>query len=213
MDATDASLTCDGQRVAVRPKTFNCLVYLVTHAGVLVTKDALLDAVWPQTAVGDSVLKRSIAELRKVLGETAQTPQFIATERRRGYRFIAPVMPATTGGSQSTPRAYPSAPTPSLSYSVPLPPSPVIPPAPLLVGRETEIDQLQQAWRMVQDGQRQIMLITGEAGLGKTSLMDKFISQLARQEAPWMARGQCIEQYGAGDAYLPLLEAIGNLST
>jgi hypothetical protein len=67
------------------------LVSLVTHAGQLVPKEHLLEAVWPETVVSEGVLKSCIAELRKVLGETAQRPQYIATVSRRGYRFIAPV--------------------------------------------------------------------------------------------------------------------------
>jgi DNA-binding winged helix-turn-helix (wHTH) protein len=61
------------------------------HAGQLVTKEALLDAIWPETAVGEGVLKTSMNELRKTLGETAKAPQWIATVHRRGYRFVAPV--------------------------------------------------------------------------------------------------------------------------
>jgi adenylate cyclase len=75
----------------LRPKTFDTLVYLVTHAGQLVPKEHLLEAVWPETVVSEGVLKNCIAELRKVLGETAQMPQYIATVSRRGYRFMAPV--------------------------------------------------------------------------------------------------------------------------
>ena len=57
----------------------------------MVTKDELLDAVWPQTAVTEAVVRVAIGLLRKVLGDTAQTPRFIATVARRGYRFLAPV--------------------------------------------------------------------------------------------------------------------------
>ena len=55
------------------------------------------------------------------------------------------------------------------------------------------------------------MCITGEAGIGKTTLVDAFVAQLVAAEAIWYGRGQCIEQYGAGEAYLPLLEALGQL--
>jgi class 3 adenylate cyclase len=65
------------------------LHYLVTHPDRLVTKDELLDAVWPETSVTDAVLRVAIGALRKVLGDTARTPRFIATVPRRGYRFLA----------------------------------------------------------------------------------------------------------------------------
>src|SRR5215510_2313021 len=91
LDQANAGLWRAEQPVALRPKTFEVLMYLVTHAGQLVTKEALLDAVWPETAVGEGVLKTSMNELRKALGETAKAPQWIATVHRRGYRFVAPV--------------------------------------------------------------------------------------------------------------------------
>ena len=91
LDLANACLWHATQPVTLRPKTFQILVYLVTHAGQLVTKESLLDAIWPETAVGDGVLKTSMNELRKALGETAKAPQWIATVHRRGYRFIAPI--------------------------------------------------------------------------------------------------------------------------
>src|SRR5262249_61408053 len=84
LDLANACLWHAEQRVTLRPKTYEVLTYLVTHAGQLVTKEALLDAIWPETAVGEGVLKTSMNELRKALGETAKTPQRIATVHRRG---------------------------------------------------------------------------------------------------------------------------------
>src|SRR5262245_44388600 len=91
LDPDNACLWRGDQVVALKPKTFAVLQHLVTHAGQLVTKEALLEAVWPATAVSDAVLKVCIAELRKALGETARVSGFIATVHRRGYRFVAPV--------------------------------------------------------------------------------------------------------------------------
>ena len=91
LDLDNACLWRGDQRLALRPKTFDLLVYLVERAGELVTKDELLAAVWPETVVAESVLSVSISELRKALGETARQPQFIATAHRRGYRLIAMV--------------------------------------------------------------------------------------------------------------------------
>ncbi len=92
LDTAEACLWQGTQRLAVRPKTFSVLAYLVANAGQLVTKDAILDAVWPDAAVNDGVLKTSVQELRRLLGEAAKVPQFISTELRRGYRFITPVI-------------------------------------------------------------------------------------------------------------------------
>ena len=73
------------------PKTFAVLCCLVTQAGQLVTKDALLEAVWPETVVSEAVVTVAMRTLRRVLGDQARTPRFIETVHGRGYRFIAPV--------------------------------------------------------------------------------------------------------------------------
>ena len=91
LDPVNACLWWDAEAVVLTPKTFDVLYYLVQHADRLVTKDELLDAVWPETAVSDGVVRMAISALRKALDDTAQTPRFIATVPRRGYRFVAVV--------------------------------------------------------------------------------------------------------------------------
>jgi DNA-binding winged helix-turn-helix (wHTH) protein/predicted ATPase len=205
LDLANACLWHAEQPVILRPKTFAVLVYLVTHAGQLVTKEALFDSIWPETTVGDGVLKTSMNELRKALGETAKAPQWIATVYRRGYRFVAPV----TLMESTPPPAEPPAPIPVLV----IPPAPMSAPtpAPRLVGREAELATLHQWFANAFQGERHLGFITGEAGIGKTTLVDTFVAQLAGQAPLWIGRGQCIEQYGAGEAYLPLLEALGQI--
>src|SRR5438105_12399172 len=91
LDPDNACLWRGTQPIALTPKAFAVLHYLVTHPDRLVTKDTLLDAVWPETAISDTVVRMAIGEVRRVLGDTAQAPRFIATVHRRGYRFLAPV--------------------------------------------------------------------------------------------------------------------------
>jgi DNA-binding winged helix-turn-helix (wHTH) protein len=95
LDPDNACLWRGTQAIALTPKAFDVLHYLVTHADRLVTKDTLLDAVWPETAIGDVVVRVAIGELRRVLGDTAQAPRLIATVHRRGYRFVARVVAHT----------------------------------------------------------------------------------------------------------------------
>jgi DNA-binding winged helix-turn-helix (wHTH) protein/predicted ATPase len=209
LDQTNATLWRAEQRVTLRPKTFEVLVYLVTHAGQLVTKEALLDAIWPETAVGEGVLKTSMTELRKALGERAKAPQRIATVHRRGYRFVAPVTMAEAAPPTAA-LAAPTAPLPALAPA-PVFPSAAVPaptPAPRLVAREAELATLHQWFAKTFRGERHLGFITGEAGIGKTTLVDTFVAQLTGQAPLWIGHGQCIEQYGAGEAYLPLLEAL-----
>ncbi len=112
LDMASATLWRGEERVPIRPKAFDVLVHLVSHAGELVSKERLLATVWPDVTVGDAVLKVRIRELRRVLGETAQTASSIETVPRRGYRFIAPVQLLSP---LSPPQPTPHAPEPPTS--------------------------------------------------------------------------------------------------
>src|SRR5262247_3864243 len=76
------------QAIKLRPKAFAVLDYLLEHPGQLVTKEELLNAIWPGTFVGDAVLKVAIRQIREALGDDPNSPRFIETAHRRGYRFI-----------------------------------------------------------------------------------------------------------------------------
>lgn len=91
LDPSSGRLQDPSGPLPVTPKTFAVLEHLVAHAGQLVSKRQLLDAVWPGVFVGDGALKSCIRELRKVLGDDARAPRFVETAHRRGYRFVAPV--------------------------------------------------------------------------------------------------------------------------
>src|ERR1041384_4577677 len=94
LDEANECLWRDSEAIPLRPKVYGVLRYLLSHPGVLVTKKQLLEAVWTDTFVGDSVLKDSIRQLRHLLGDESKRPQFIETAHRRGYRFIARVREA-----------------------------------------------------------------------------------------------------------------------
>jgi DNA-binding winged helix-turn-helix (wHTH) protein len=76
-------------RVALTPRAFDVLRYLVQHAGQLVTQDELLEALWPRACVQPEVLKHQVLKLRKALGDDRRRPRYIETLPRRGYWFIA----------------------------------------------------------------------------------------------------------------------------
>jgi predicted ATPase/DNA-binding winged helix-turn-helix (wHTH) protein len=208
LDRESACLWDGEQRLTLRPKTFDLLVYLVEHAGVLVRKETLLETVWPDTVVAEGVLTTSMGELRKALGETAKQPHYIATVHRRGYRFIAPVTRV------DTPETSDRRGTPLEAATLPpvqARPGPGLPGV-ILVDREVELARLHQWFRDACDGQRHLVFVTGEAGIGKTTLVDVFLGQIALQQPLEMGRGQCIDHYGPGEAYLPLLEALGQMA-
>src|SRR3954451_24268643 len=75
------------------PKLLDLLFHLLDHSGALVTKEALLDALWPGANVTENALAQAVSELRQALGDDAGAPVFIKTVARRVYRFIAPVAP------------------------------------------------------------------------------------------------------------------------
>jgi predicted ATPase/DNA-binding winged helix-turn-helix (wHTH) protein len=181
----------------VPPKALAVLWLLASQAGQVVTKAALLDTVWAETVVSDGTLTTCLGLLRRALGEDAQRPRYIATVHRLGYRFIAPV----TAGAPAPPAGTPRPPSAAVLPGV----------APLVVGREAELAQLQACWAQGQQGERQTVFVTGEAGVGKTTVVEAFVRQLGSTAGLWLGRGQCIEHYGAGETYLPLLEALGRL--
>jgi predicted ATPase len=168
------------------------------QAGQLVTKEALLETIWPATVVSESSLTVAIRTLRRVLGDQARTPRFIETVHGRGYRFVAPVstLAAPGGPGEEAPRHVPSS-----TFGRP----------PHFVGRDAALAQLAQWWTLARRGTRQVVAIAGEAGIGKTALVHAFVAQVAAAEDVWVGHGQCLDHYGAGEAYLPILEALGRL--
>jgi TolB-like protein/DNA-binding winged helix-turn-helix (wHTH) protein/Tfp pilus assembly protein PilF len=86
----------NGHTIRVEPKVMQVLVCLSERHGDLVTKEQLIQAVWPDIFVADDVLTRCISELRKALGDEPKQPRFIETISKSGYRLIAPVQPLTS---------------------------------------------------------------------------------------------------------------------
>jgi DNA-binding winged helix-turn-helix (wHTH) protein len=107
LDAARGCLWRGEHLLPLPPKPLAVLAHLVTNAGEVVTKEALLEAVWPEAAVREGVLKTCMGQIRQVLGETAKHPQYIATVHRRGYRFMAPVTQAATAPEPPSPLAVP----------------------------------------------------------------------------------------------------------
>ena len=151
----------------------------------------MLDEVWGHQFVTDSVLRTAISELRTALDDDARKPRFIATVSRRGYRFIA------------APSAIPAAPSVQPHVS-----SVAAVHAPHFIGRAEPLSRLHRAWDIACSGKRAIVWVAGEPGVGKTTLIEHFVATLGDVA---VARGQCVEHYGAGEPYLPVLEALSEL--
>ena len=96
LDEPNALLLCDGKAVTLAPKPFGVLCALARRPSSLLTKHALLDDVWGHQFVADSVLKTAISEVRAALHDDPKEPRYIETVSRRGYRFIAATIAASS---------------------------------------------------------------------------------------------------------------------
>lgn len=89
LDLDRRELTIDGQPVAVEPKVFDLIAWLLTHRERLVSKDELQDALWPGLVVTEASLSRTVMKARRALRDDTRQPQVILTVPRRGFRFVA----------------------------------------------------------------------------------------------------------------------------
>jgi len=195
LDTENQCLWCEGQRIVVQPKPFAVLRHLVENAGRLITHDELLDAVWPETFVQPQVLRTYMLELRKTLGDNAGEPRFIETVPKLGYRFMAEVREAAPAGRHS---ARPGSVTQGGRVTQ-------------FVGREEELERLRSELDGTAAGQRRVVLVSGEAGIGKTALVDAFYRAACASGQAMAARGQCVAGVGGTEPYYPVMEALGHL--
>jgi len=194
LDTANQCLVRGRANLSLAPKPFAVLRYLVEHPGRLITHDELLDALWPETYVQPQVLRTYMLELRKVLGDDAGQPRFIQTLPKRGYRFVAQV----TDGNGVHPDDMAGTLRPGTRSRE-------------IVGRDGELELLNSHLRQLEAGQRRVVFVTGEAGIGKTALMDAFCRQIDPSIAASAARGQCVQGVGGVEEYYPVTEALHQL--
>ena len=190
LDTMNHCLWREGERMPLTPKAFDVLRYLVEHADRVVTQDELLDAVWAETYVNPEGIRKYVLEIRKVLGDQRNPPSFIETLPKRGLSLHR----------KSDRRAA----------RVRLPAARAMPRVTWWAGTG-RWQQLEDSLRIASTGQRQIVFVTGEAGIGKTTLIDMFQQHVHTWPNTRIARGQCIEGFGGIEAYYPMLEAVGSL--
>jgi DNA-binding winged helix-turn-helix (wHTH) protein/tetratricopeptide (TPR) repeat protein len=180
-----------GQReVRLTPRSLAVLALLAGHPGRVVSKDELISTVWHEAAVTDAALATCIQEIRRALGDQSRQPRFIETVHRRGYRFVARTLddiPAEPADGLRRP------------FSTPL------------VGREREVALLIDAFARARRGVRQICLISGEPGVGKSAILAEVLAQLREHDRVAVTWANCVEQYGSGEPYQPLLDALNRL--
>jgi DNA-binding winged helix-turn-helix (wHTH) protein len=158
-------LTEGDHEVQVEPKLMDVLVFLAEHAGQVVSKNDITDAVWPDLFITESVITRSIAGLRRAFGDDAKNPRFIETISKRGYRLIAEVDRAST----SAPRPVPAATlrTDDGGASIPSP-------IPYVVGQWVRGQNFYGRCEIIDEvlrGNRNWLWLLGTRRIGKTSVL------------------------------------------
>ena len=198
IDELEARLSDGGQPLHLAPKPFALLCALARAPHTLITKSALLDDVWGHQFVSESVLKTTVSDLRAALRDDPKQPRYIETVSRRGYRFIGTVSEAAKPAAPAAVGAAPGQPD-----------APMSPPVASSIGRADVLARLKTAWGVAASGRRQVVWISGEAGVGKTTVLERFMHEVGEVHC---AYGHCVEQYGAGEPHLPILEALTDLS-
>ena len=145
LDTRNECLWQNGTRIGLTPKPFAVLRYLVENPQRLVTHDELLDKLWPETYVQPQVLRTYVLELRKLLGDHVESPQFIRTVPGRGYWFLAQVEDTSGYAVDASPRSQPGR----------------------IVGRRQEFERLNGLLRHATQGDRQVILSPGKPVLEK----------------------------------------------
>lgn len=157
---TQRQLMRDGVPVQLGARALDLLLHLTAHAGVVVTKQALMKAVWPNRIVEENNLTVNMTALRRALGESADGQPMIQTVTGRGYVFVGTILadaPAET--------AAPAAPA--------LPAIPQL--TSRLIGRDAALEELQRLMRA-----RRVVTVVGPGGVGKTALALHLADALAR---------------------------------
>ncbi|MCH7599870.1 MAG: winged helix-turn-helix domain-containing protein, partial [Myxococcales bacterium] len=177
-----------GEPVSIGPKPFDLLLYLIRHTQRTISKAELIREVWQAEAVSDSSIPTCIAAVRRALGDEPDSPKFIQTVRGRGYRFIGNVASEPETPAKSTQRAI--ATSGSKAF----------------VGRQAEMASLSEGLSRALGGDPQTYLLFGEAGIGKTRLIEEFTREAAAKGAAVLV-GRCREEAGA-PAFWPWIQIL-----
>src|SRR5262245_61856415 len=153
---TTEGLWREEQEIPLRARAKAVLRYLVTHPGRVIPREEFAQHVWAETQVSKTALRICLWEIRQALGDHVARPQYIETVGQQGYRFVA-----QTAVQRAT---------------SPVSPSP-------FVGRQAELACLQACLAQAQQGLPRLALVTGDAGVGKTALLQQFLTHVQASEA------------------------------
>jgi DNA-binding winged helix-turn-helix (wHTH) protein len=195
LDTATQLLWNEGTKVRLTPKVYRLLLYFLLHSGRLISHEELFDTVWDGRVVDDSALRLAVNSLRNVLHDESKSPHYISTVCKRGYCFLAEVTVKERNliseGNEASPLHY----------------RPQVHAFPAWCEYIKELTELQGAFQLALNGERRLVFLNGEQGIGKTALLDMF---LAKVHYPGLAvlHARCVQMRGISEPFLPLLEAL-----
>jgi DNA-binding winged helix-turn-helix (wHTH) protein/tetratricopeptide (TPR) repeat protein len=187
-DATARQLRKGGRRIRVPDKPLQVLQLLLERAGTPVSRAEIRENLWNGKVhvEFEDNLNHAVRTLREALADSPGKPRYIETLPRLGYRFIAEVREPNAARSRIHVGQRP-------------------------VGRAKELAELNAAYASVQEGRGPALFITGEPGMGKTTLAQQFLTAVSSLSGGLVAVGRCSERLAGVEAYLPVLECIDDL--
>ena len=168
-----------GSRVEVQPKALDLLLYLARNRERVVSKRELLDRVWPGVVVSEGALTTAVNVARTVVSDAGDEQRVIRTVPRRGYRFVAELEAAPPPASIASDG---------------------------FIGREDALARLSAALERARSGSGSVVLLAGEAGIGKTRTANE-LARAARAAGARVLSGWCHEGEGA-PAYWPWVQVL-----
>ncbi len=187
LDREKRRLLRGGTPVELRRKAWDVLCHLAERPGAVVSNDELLTAVWPGIAVTPQTLTNVIREIRLALAGPADGFRWVQTVRGRGHVLRQDAAPGRDTSHQR----------------------------PVVVARDREHERLRARWTEAVRGTARLVFVTGEPGIGKTTLVDALAHDLPADDGATVriGRGACIEQHGEPESFLPFLSAFEQLAS
>ncbi len=201
LDTQQYELRRDNNSVQIEPQVFDVLGFLIKNRDRVVSKEDLFEGVWGDRIVTESALTSRLKAARKAIGDSGAEQRLIKTLHGRGYRFVGEVVEQGLAAVSTRQKA------PELESH----PTSFVLSDTETVGRESELRQLFEHLSKARAGFRQLVFVTGDAGMGKTTLVETFLEGVKNQNSTRLLTGNCLEHHGQGEAFLPLLEAIGRV--
>lgn len=197
-DTARYELRSGGERIPMEPRAFDLLRHLIVNRDRVVSKEELLDTLWGDQFVGEAALTTALRTARLAVGDSGKEQRLIRTVVRRGYQFVGTVAETTTtfGAGSDRLDAFPArlVEWSGLGFA----------------GRHDERAVLEDACKeVVSSGQRQVVFVSGEAGIGKTTLCSVVASD-AHRDGALVLYGRCDDELAI--PYQPWREVLDGIA-